>query len=262
MKNKIKILSLLILLIPMIAFAQEPDTSMYSFVIAWVAFATLHWTFGVFKPLGSILTQKFNIKGFAWILFFIRLILLVICIPIYGESVIFIDFFSLFVLVIISSIIQSFSTIKRGVSSMSVVTPIVNTGKLICPKCGKEMAFGNTRCTACGTNLTNQPLVCPKCKTENLPTSRFCKNCGTPIESAVQQEVYLGDKLSEAKECPKCKKKLTEVAKFCKYCGTDVESIMGKILMPIPKASAGKPIDKKAIDNKIITGTENQAIEY
>ncbi len=247
-----------LLFLPLIANASDSDSSMLSFAVIWVLFETLHWSFGIFKPLGSILDSKFNLKGSFWIFFVLRAAILIVIIPIYPEAFI-LDFFGLFVGAFAMAFIEMFVKMKEGGTDMGIVT--VNNGKIICPKCGKEMAVGNTRCTSCGTDLKAQPLICPKCKTENLQTSRFCKSCGGPLESNVPVG-FLGDTLSEPKQCPKCKKEITVVSKFCPSCGENVEKLMGRIQIPIPKASAGTPVNRTAFDNQLITGTEDEAIKY
>ena len=73
MKNKdsLKSLLALLLLMPLAVFAstKEEDSIMW-FAYIWVAFASLHWSFGVLKPLSEIINQD-NPKKIFWILFVI-----------------------------------------------------------------------------------------------------------------------------------------------------------------------------------------------
>ena len=62
--------------------------------------------------------------------------------------------------------------------------------------------------------------------------------------------------------CPKCNALLQEAAKFCRYCGQNVEQQMGNIQPPLPNANVGTPVNKAAIDAKLLAGTEDQAVSY
>lgn len=260
MKKSVQKGLLLLLMLPYIAFADTEGDSMLTFAIIWVVFETLHWSFGIFIPISKWFEEKKGIKGVFWFLFIVRALVLMVIIPIHPDAFVF-DFFSLFLSIFVMSIVTGLFAVSKGVESMNTTIITENYGKIVCPKCGKEMAYGNSRCSFCGTPLNTQTRICDACKTVNLITAKFCKSCGKELPAPIVT-VRSGDKLFNPVQCPNCNATLLEAAKFCKYCGQDVQKVMGNVLDPLPKANVGNPVNRMAIDTKLLAGSEEQAIGY
>ena len=64
-----------------------------------------------------------------------------------------------------------------------------NTGRgLVCPVCGKTIAFEDAFCMGCGTPVAQikaQLHLCPNCGSQLGEGDAFCMSCGTPVAQAV-----------------------------------------------------------------------------
>lgn len=265
-----KILMIMLFSCPLLVHAETADDAfMLPFACVWVAFASLHWSFGFFKPFATLIAEK---KGdpslktkYFWIMFIIRAVLLLMILPTF-PYVFLVDFFALFPCVIVISLVDTVRRIKdyvpkEGETSMNNNTPQIVptiTGTISCPKCGRVMAYGNTRCVVCGTDLQRAKFVCSQCHAENIPTAKFCKSCGA--EMIATDATQVGS--NAIPKCPQCGVDLIEGAKFCRNCGCDVQKIMAAYdkRPKIPAANQGTPVNLNEYDSSFLYGSESASI--
>lgn len=178
MKKRIRGIYLtFLILIPTIVSAKTTDLSQLPIVLLAEAFCTIHMCAFVLFPVSKLLAKENEDKKLFWILFSIRVAIIVIGDFITPWTIFMIDFFSIFIgafiLVPILTLIKkkgSFTGINSSkatsnlahAQSAAAVTALsqkqVNT-KFKCSKCGKESALGNKFCPICGTTLTENDYI-------------------------------------------------------------------------------------------------------
>ena len=217
-KNRLGLL-LLLLIMPLMVLADDTGEMIFPAFI-WEAFSSIHVSLFFLLPLQQFLRNKGYEISF-WKLFLIRVIVLIIITPFF-PYIFMVEFFLMFIGPFLSG---------GKIQMNSTATPIVETpkGVLVCPKCGKEAAYGNKRCPSCGEDLQTAKYVCPKCHTENIQQARFCQSCGNVLYGIG------GTTPTEGVPCPHCKELLLEPMKFCKFCGKNVEKVTANI--PLVAAS-------------------------
>lgn len=256
-------LLILTLLMPFIVMAENSDSFpnnpvVVFFAIFWLIAVSSAWKKVLRIPFAN--TQSKNPKQIVFILNTVRL-LITILIAIKYPYVFIIDYILLCVFLFTISIIR-FS--KGGINMQSQISVNLNptiiqtpTGTITCPKCKRVMAYGNTRCVVCGTDLRNTAYRCSKCNVENLPTAKFCKNCGAEM---ILTEVTASAAASTP-TCPKCKAVLIENAKFCRECGENVEKVIAA-LPKVLRASDGTAIAPNTYDMNLLNGNLDKSIQY
>ena len=251
MKTRKYLLLISLLFFPLFVMAEE-DSSIVWMAYIWEMFSSIHSTVFLLNPLSGFLKSKGYENWTVGKLFLARALILIVITPFF-PWIFLVDFFTMF--------IGPFFEIRTNNRTNDVQTPTIGTaslGKITCPKCGRVMAVGNTRCVQCGTDLKGvASLKCAHCETLNLPTARFCKECGKELIVDFTSQT----KLQTPVQCPNCNATLLEQAKFCKYCGTSVESLMPKTPAPVMNisAAAGTPINKTDFESYLLSGTEKIA---
>ena len=195
-----RLLLILVLLFPLFVFADSEKSVGEAFITEIAV--SLHMTLFVLWPLAILISkEKEDIIKKIIILFVSRAIILVILTPFLPE-ICYVDVFLLFAGAFTvapigfgkmskfkSSGILSSSSVINGVSTSSF-----NPTKIICPKCGYEMAYGNKTCVKCGYDFSAlysgnvsiseaTKCTCTKCGKEAKPGNKFCAFCGGSVES-------------------------------------------------------------------------------
>ena len=150
-----------------------------------------------------------------------------------GTFIFMVIYFILQLTIPIAVVIFVIKVVKKSKENMTLRTNITNptivsnNAKLVCPKCGYEMASGNNRCPKCGESLVGV----------------------TPI--AIKKYV-----------CEDCKSETNEEIKFCASCGSNKISIVEEQAQPtMPSAQEGTPINKKAYANYLYSTNEDTLIK-
>ena len=240
-KNRLGLL-LLLLIMPLMVLADDTGEMIFPAFI-WEAFSSIHVSLFFLLPLQQFLRNKGYEISF-WKLFLIRVIVLIIITPFF-PYIFMVEFFLMFIGPFLSG---------GKIQMNSTATPIVETpkGVLVCPKCGKEAAYGNKRCPSCGEDLQTAKYVCPKCHTENIQQARFCQSCGNVLYGIG------GTTPTEGVPCPHCKELLLEPMKFCKFCGKNVEKVTANIPL---RANTGTPFSTAEFDPALLNGTESAMVQ-
>lgn len=172
MKNKnIVLLIMSILLIPTMVFASNGDNDFPVVVaLAMEAFVSIHMSLFVLKPLAEMFSKENSKKTF-WILFATRVWILLLCDFFVSPGIAIIDFFGLFVGVLI--IVPICSAITKtpvfGASNQAIRTNTnaettqptnqVNGIELKCAKCGAALQITDKFCTSCGEPFDGNNVV-------------------------------------------------------------------------------------------------------
>lgn len=127
----------------------------------------------------------------------------------------------IFILVIVLAIKKNKETISLRNELNNSTINSKTTNKIVCPKCGYEMAEGNIRCSKCGESLKEVKPIAPK--------------------------KYV---------CDVCKSESTEEIKICRSCGSDKISVVEEEKTNLPSAEEGTPIDKNNYANYLYSNSE------
>ena len=172
MKNKnIVLLIISILLIPTMVFAGNGDNDFpVAVALAMEAFVSIHMSLFVLKPLAEMFSKENSKKTF-WILFATRVWILLLCDFFVSPGIAIIDFFGLFVGILI--IVPICSAITKtpvfGASNQAIRTNTnaettqptnqVNGIELKCAKCGAALQITDKFCTSCGEPFDGNNVV-------------------------------------------------------------------------------------------------------
>ncbi len=163
MKKEQKILLLLtLLLMPAMVFANDGDADSISMAIFVEAFVSIHMSVFVLKPLSELISKE-NAKKIFWLLFFIRVVFLLVCDFFVTPKVFMLDFFAVFVGAFIIIPIYAAKNGKRaaGVSpAASKNLPDEVKGiELRCAKCNAVLKITDKFCTKCGAPFDGNNVV-------------------------------------------------------------------------------------------------------
>ena len=182
MKKKKYLLLLLLLFLPLTVFAKSGNSSNSSLYVAlgFELFVTIQISDLVFYPISRMISEN-NSKKIFWILFIIRIIVLLLFDFLVTPMIAIFDFFFVFFgkLVIVPIVAKLTNSNpndyvhKRKVYDIRNIQNIVNKqedSSLKCPKCGYEIKLGD----------------------------KFCRNCGAPIDTAnLTEELKAEDGLND-----------------------------------------------------------------
>lgn len=144
-------------------FFEEFDMPVYS-AIFMEAFVSIHMSLGVLKPLSEVISPENSKKTF-WILFAIRAAILLFCDFFVTTAIAMVDFFGVFI-------------------GVMIVVPIATA---IAKKKGKIPTVFQTisipaKTPEAPTAVTGVELKCAKCGGVLQVTDKFCGSCGAPFD--------------------------------------------------------------------------------
>ena len=174
--NKKGLLIISVLLFPIMVFAKSMNSgeSFISFLGA-IGFMSIHSSLAVLSPLSKIISQDNHKKAF-WILFIVRIAVLLILYSIIGFGTIAIDFISVFVGAIVITPLSS-SVLQKRRSELAKLGQSVPTNKvnvnLKCAKCGASITVTDNVCPYCGSKIEGDNIMVTeaKPKVKVLPTA-------------------------------------------------------------------------------------------
>lgn len=148
-----------LLLMPVLVFASDGETSDLTSAIFIEAFLSIHMSECVLYPIATMISAPENRKRTFWILFAIRAAILLYFDFFVTPMIAIFDFFAVFIGILIVVPFLSAITKKKPDSSIPKYLPR--------PK----------------TTIATQPITkCAKCQTELKTTQRFCPKCGVELK--------------------------------------------------------------------------------
>lgn len=151
MKKFKKILFIILCLVPMIVFASEGENFPLTFAICVEAFVSIHMSVFVLLPLSKMLSKPENSTKNFWIMFFIRVVVLLCCDFFVTPMIAIVDFISVFIGAFI--VVPIVAKIKGTASTGMKFTSSVNNGTKI-----TNGVLSATQ-TQSATNESQQPLT-------------------------------------------------------------------------------------------------------
>ena len=174
--NEKILLSISLLLLPIIAFANGNGTNNFMGFLGTIGFISIHSSIFLLSPLSKIISQDNHKKAF-WILFIVRIAVLLILYSIIGLGTIVIDFISVFVggFIVVPISLAVDSKRKRNLAALAKETAatIKANVNLNCAKCGAPITVNDTFCKQCGNKIEGNNITVSeaKPKTRVLPSA-------------------------------------------------------------------------------------------
>lgn len=160
-----KTLLLSLLLIPSLVLAKGGESNINIYTALFMeAFVSLHMSFAVLKPLSEAISLEHSIRTF-WILFLIRVVVLLYCDFFVSTNVAVVDFIAVFVGAIL--VVPIATAISRKIRGISVIP---------------QTRVMNASTTTTPTEVSGIELKCAKCGTVLQITDKFCPNCGEAFD--------------------------------------------------------------------------------
>ncbi|MFC1835349.1 zf-TFIIB domain-containing protein, partial [Thermodesulfobacteriota bacterium] len=143
-----------------------------------------------------------------------------------------------------------------GVENDGAVQVDLDTGLVLhCPSCGASVKRDADNCEYCGSHLDftlkGKTMHCPHCYQNIAQDSRFCFVCAKPVQSGIQEEKILEDRL-----CPRCQAPMIgrSIADF---------SIMGcgscqGLFIPVDTFEMMQETSKRIVEHVAGRGRKNQ----
>ncbi len=163
MKKHDYLLVLSLLLMPVMVYADEFNSLPLEFALVMEAFVSIHSSFALLKPLAEIISPDNSKKTF-WILFGIRVAILLFFDFFVGTGICIVDFMSVFFGAFIILPISRAVSEKRGTTNVNIPLP---TGNPVVTQDVTEI-----HCGKCGGILQ--------------VTDKFCQNCGAPFDDSAK----------------------------------------------------------------------------
>lgn len=164
MKKLRSLLLLMLLLVPTLVFAKSSSSSVsIEAAIFMELFVSVHMSLFVLKPLSEIISKENSKKTF-WILFIVRVCILLYCDFFVSTSVAFFDFVAVFIGAFVVSILSSIKSINNFANN-----DILPTNNIT--------ANNNS-----DTRANGIILKCTKCNSVLDVNYKFCPNCGASFD--------------------------------------------------------------------------------
>lgn len=160
------LLMISLLLTPIMVFASSGDNGIdIVAALAIEAFVSIHMSIFVFQPLASLISEENSKKTF-WILFSVRVAILLFFDFFVTTFIAIFDFVSVFFGAFIVSIISNLKD-KNKKGAVSNISPVQNI-KVTTPITKNQIA--------------SLELKCSKCNAVMKITDKYCPGCGTPFD--------------------------------------------------------------------------------
>jgi len=145
-----KILLFSLAFFPMLVFASDGDEIIGAIVME--AFVSIHMSIFVLQPLSEIISKD-NSKKVFWILFAIRVAILLFFDFFVTPAIMIFDFISIFIGAIIMNIIYPIKNKNNQPSSKNITSNPLEIVGYKCSKCGAKIEPTDKVCRACGEAL-------------------------------------------------------------------------------------------------------------
>lgn len=160
------LLMISLLLTPIMVFASNGDNGIAIVAaLAMEAFVSIHMSIFVFKPLASLISEENSKKTF-WILFSVRVAILLFFDFFVTTFIAIFDFVSVFFGAFIVSIISTLKD-KNKKGTVSIISPDQNI-KVTTPITKNQ--------------ISGLELKCSKCNAVMKITDKYCPGCGAPFD--------------------------------------------------------------------------------
>lgn len=160
------LLMISLLLTPIMVFASNGDNGIAIVAaLAMEAFVSIHMSIFVFKPLASLISEENSKKTF-WILFSVRVAILLFFDFFVTTFIAIFDFVSVFFGAFIVSVISTLKD-KNKKGAVSIISPDQNI-KVTTPITKNQIA--------------GLELKCSKCNAVMKITDKYCPGCGAPFD--------------------------------------------------------------------------------